>query len=269
MKNLLVSTRLHPLTQSITYEYKYEHTHSSWEIVLLLKGENITKVNGKTLEMHSNGILILSNMCTHKYEIKTKPYEHRDIYLSDDDMKKLCASIDSELYSSLIENEGYVFYAKEEQLSNLDYRLKLIESVNPVNLTKTEYSIIKTIISYILGLYIESKNKKKNCYPDWIQNLMFEMDKPDIMKENLDYIVKISNYSHEHLCRLFKKITGQRLNEYFIEKKMNHAVTLLLNTDYSVTRIATEIGYDSESYFIKSFKKFFGKTPNEYRKMQN
>jgi hypothetical protein len=47
---------------------------------------------------------------------------------------------------------------------------------------------------------------------------------------------------------------------------MTEAALLLSKDEYQVSDIAFQCGYNSVSYFIKSFKEVFGVTPNEYRK---
>ena len=269
MEQLINITRLHPITKSVSIEYKHVHTHDFWEIVLLIKGKNYTQADKSTLEMHAHDIIILPHKIAHRYDIKSKPYEHRDIYISDSDMRALCAAIDKDLYSSLLEDPCYIFRMKDEVLFDINNRLKMIETILPINLTANEVNIAKTIVTYILGLRLESKGKNSNDYPEWVKKLMDEMQNPSVMQENLDYFARITSYSPEHLCRQFKKITGRGLNEYFVEVKMRHAASLLTSTDYSITDIANEVGYDSVSYFIKCFKKHYGKTPLEYKKFNS
>ena len=52
-----------------------------------------------------------------------------------------------------------------------------------------------------------------------------------------------------------------RLNEIRIE----HAKKLLRSSNAKITDIAIQIGYNDEKYFIRTFKKCTGMTPNEYR----
>ncbi|MFW6306098.1 MAG: response regulator transcription factor [Bacillota bacterium] len=69
-----------------------------------------------------------------------------------------------------------------------------------------------------------------------------------------------------YLSRLFKKETGMTLTEYITELRINEAKKLLVETDYTITAIAEEIGYYNYSYFSKIFKEIVGFTAGEYRK---
>jgi AraC-like DNA-binding protein len=48
---------------------------------------------------------------------------------------------------------------------------------------------------------------------------------------------------------------------------MGEAVKLLMETDVLVKEIALSVGFVNENYFFTVFKKQFGITPNEYRRM--
>lgn len=72
--------------------------------------------------------------------------------------------------------------------------------------------------------------------------------------------------SPNYLSKLFRKETGSSLSVYIQNVRMSRAKQLLLETNYSISEIATETGYPSFAHFSKQFKKFVGKTPNEYRK---
>ena len=54
--------------------------------------------------------------------------------------------------------------------------------------------------------------------------------------------------------------------DYLIEYRIRAAKKLLETTDYSITDIALNCGFNSTSYFTKLFHRSCGKTPNAYRK---
>ena len=74
------------------------------------------------------------------------------------------------------------------------------------------------------------------------------------------------NMSYSYFSRCFKKITGRSFKKYLNEVRIRHAEQLLMTTDYSVTRIASECGYNNVSYFISVYKALRGSTPSNDRK---
>ncbi len=71
--------------------------------------------------------------------------------------------------------------------------------------------------------------------------------------------------SPDHLTRSFKKRFNLTVSDYIMQQRMLMAGELLEKTNMSVTMVSAEVGYGNYSYFIKLFKKFFGKTPREYQ----
>ncbi|MDO5594904.1 MAG: helix-turn-helix transcriptional regulator, partial [Eubacteriales bacterium] len=66
--------------------------------------------------------------------------------------------------------------------------------------------------------------------------------------------------------KLFKEFTGQTFSQYLTGLRMKHARQYLSQGDYTVSQIAYMCGYNSVSYFIQTFKKFFGETPKQFEK---
>lgn len=75
--------------------------------------------------------------------------------------------------------------------------------------------------------------------------------------------------SPAYLSRLFKKETGISFGEYVNKQKIEEASSLLLYTEYSDTEISNLLGFSSQSYFIKIFKKYKNTTPRKYKQQYN
>lgn len=65
----------------------------------------------------------------------------------------------------------------------------------------------------------------------------------------------------------FKKYTGQSVNHYLIQLRLNMASTLLRDTELPVDEICERTGFSDISYFSKAFKKRLSYTPSEYRRI--
>ena len=73
------------------------------------------------------------------------------------------------------------------------------------------------------------------------------------------------NVNSSYLSTLFKKETGTTLTEYVNKKRIRHAVFLLNTTTMQIQMVAQHCGIPDVNYFTKTFKKYIGKTPKEYR----
>ena len=102
---------------------------------------------------------------------------------------------------------------------------------------------------------------------------------PSVLQTSLDYIEhhlqehltieelsQIEGLSTDQYTKAFRTETGVSPGRYIRQKRLDLAKISLLKEDQSIKEIASQIGYQDESYFTRSFKKYVGKTPREYRK---
>lgn len=80
----------------------------------------------------------------------------------------------------------------------------------------------------------------------------------------LDDIASYLEVSSFYLSKLFKKATGRNFTDLLAEKRVEKAKTLL-RSQMSVKEITFAVGFNSQNYFTKVFKKYCGITPTEYK----
>jgi AraC-like DNA-binding protein len=73
-------------------------------------------------------------------------------------------------------------------------------------------------------------------------------------------------YLHpDYLRKAFKKEFGDAPLHYLLRKRVEYASALLLLTDLSVKETALRSGFENSYYFSRTFRKFQGSTPSEFR----
>ena len=55
-------------------------------------------------------------------------------------------------------------------------------------------------------------------------------------------------------------------NDYIKKIRMETAAELLLTTNMTAAEVAYKVGFEDQYYFSKSFKKYYGLPPSQYRK---
>lgn len=73
--------------------------------------------------------------------------------------------------------------------------------------------------------------------------------------------------SPNYICMVFKQATGQTINQYTTQVRMEQAKKLLAKQELRITDIGAGVGYAEPGYFNKLFKKYAALTPKEYRQM--
>ena len=84
------------------------------------------------------------------------------------------------------------------------------------------------------------------------------------------HVARCIDYIYDHLdtritARLFKQETGQTISDYISDCKITTAQNMLVDSDYSPTKISAALAFPSQSYFTTVFRKKTGMTPGQYR----
>lgn len=95
-----------------------------------------------------------------------------------------------------------------------------------------------------------------------IKQYIYKNYNKDISVEQLaDMVCLAPNY----LSSIFKKETGENLSKFIKSYRMLKAKEMLDNTYEKIVNISNAVGYQNVSYFCKSFREYFGVTPQKYR----
>lgn len=79
-------------------------------------------------------------------------------------------------------------------------------------------------------------------------------------------IAGIANMTETSFCRYFKTRTLKNFTKFLTEIRISYACQLLSNTNYSVTNVCFESGFNELPYFTRQFKKVMSLSPQEYQK---
>jgi AraC family transcriptional regulator len=69
-----------------------------------------------------------------------------------------------------------------------------------------------------------------------------------------------------HLCRSFRRATGQTLHAYREQVRLSAALERLEDGENDLTRLALDLGYSSHSHFSAAFRQSFPATPSQARR---
>lgn len=96
-----------------------------------------------------------------------------------------------------------------------------------------------------------------------VKNYIYENYREDLNLESLAEKVYLSS---GYLSFIFKKETGMNLNRFIRVVRMEKAKEFLCNTNMKVAQVSEEVGFANVSYFCRSFREYYGSSPESYRK---
>lgn len=86
---------------------------------------------------------------------------------------------------------------------------------------------------------------------------------------SLSHAANEAGMSESYFSRCFKDELGMSFIDYTIKLRMEKAKELLQAPDSKTYEVAHAVGYSDYPHFSKSFKKYIGLSPNEYKKRLN
>ena len=74
------------------------------------------------------------------------------------------------------------------------------------------------------------------------------------------------NVSYHSVYRKIKEQTGLTPSRYVCAKRLQRAIYLLDNSEFSIQQIAYKVGFSTQAYFTRCFVNEMGCPPTQYRK---
>lgn len=181
-------------------------------------------------------------------------------------------------------------YGSRELLNDFDF-LKI--SGNPkISLSSEDVIAVTNILERLRKEYSDTPRADLNIVQSYLITLFYEMNKnavksskgisasemittkfKELIHENIktqhqvNYYSSLLNVTPNHLNKCVKTVTGKSAVKWIDDNILLEAKYLLFQTTLSVGEIATEVGFEDQSYFSRFFKKAEGVSPIRYRKM--
>lgn len=196
-----------------------------------------------------------------------------DIMMPKKDGLELCAQIKEDLRVGhvpviLMTAKSMVVHIKEGFLSGADDYI-----VKPFSID---------VLIYRIRNILESREKLRKIYgkkfspeaigieivlsSDRFTQKFFEVIEKNISNPelNVDLLCREIGLSRTNLYRKLKAITELSPVELIRNKRLEIAAKLLLESDYSVSEISVDVGFNSHAYFTQCFKQVYGYSPTEF-----
>lgn len=83
---------------------------------------------------------------------------------------------------------------------------------------------------------------------------------------SVDMLAKNLSLNKNYFIKIFRQETGTTPNQYIIESRLFYAKLLLVQTELPIQQIASDCGFNTASYFAKTFREKYSLSPMGYRK---
>lgn len=258
------------------------HWHEGIEMIYAeyAEGEIEVYTVDKTYRLNTGDFIILNAKMCHAVYARAKKGEKNRL---------LVVKFNPDIFftSSDFDSVKFItpFVMNNEKINRYFSSKIMVNSPIPNLMRKLEKEYVNKRIAYLLEM--------KSCVYSIIVYLIREYFKDDkvfstivsvtasnrsILRKALDYIeekyyedlspteiAKECNISYSYFAKLFKNYSGMSFIQYLNKIRIAEAEKLLLATDLNNTEIASSVGFNYKSYFMKQFKLNRGMTPKKFR----
>ncbi|MEM9077695.1 MAG: AraC family transcriptional regulator, partial [Bacteroidota bacterium] len=249
----------------------YWHFHPEYELVYI-EGASATRHVGDSISsyMESDLVFIGSNIphLNFDYGVQTD-YIKEVLHIKPSFKDNVLLNI-SELEDilRLFERSGHgiVFTGKTKE--QIGIRLKTLYELSPFEMFMQSIQILKVLANskdYFLlhdHPYVNTYRKKEQ---DRLRSIHEFVDRNYQHKIAIKEVANLCNLGTESFCRYFKKTTGSTFTNFLNQYRISQAKRLLL-MGKNVSETCYECGFESLSYFNRTFKKISNQNPSDFRK---
>lgn len=101
-------------------------------------------------------------------------------------------------------------------------------------------------------------------------NRVFEYIERNLDRDlSLLSLSEIAFFSPFHFHRIFKAISGETIGEYVTRRRIEKSALDLIHKNIAVAEIYLKYGFNDNSSYTRTFKKFYGVSPTEFRKQNS
>lgn len=272
--------------------FSRRHQHDFFEIMFVMSGSTEQKIEDQNYLYHEGQCCLMNHTVRHR-ELPSKNTTLYFLMLSDDFISKLVAndfSFNEDGILNQRHNTIYDFFQSSLSIRDkqyLDFYPKVpIERITPLledlfdklaeesrRFSFGSYAAAQGIIAKIIGimldysLYTSRKISVNNSKEEYLFIQIQRLLESHSGKISRQEISDILHYSSSYLNKIVNRSVGMSLLEYRKFFMIKEAARLLSCTDKTISEIIDDLGFSGRTYFNSLFKKQYGVTPAQYRKV--
>lgn len=258
-----------------------EHIHSYLELNYVYSGACPQTIDQKSIILKKNQVLLIDTDCPHSVEIlgekdimisilidKSFLRDHLFSQLSKDSIlsRFFIQSMDERT-----KHDHYLlFHSEKNRRIPLFFHEFFCECFDPsINSSDIITHLFYLIMSELINVYENDMAKEERVSVAGQIAPIIRYIERNFQTCTLETVAEFFHLSPNYISTLLKRYTKQTYIQMIQTLKLDYAAKLLKNTEFSITEISNEAGYENVSFFYKKFYARFGCSPKDYRNSVN
>lgn len=253
------------------------HWHDDIELVAVLSGDMYYNVNGGIQHLkEGEGIVVNARQLHFGYSPDKTDCEFICVLLHP---MLLCANryMEQKLVAPLLENPAFSYHLLT---AGREWEVEVIELTRRIYQIQEEQEegyllLLQSLFFQIWHLFYRHMFSKENRetrpahHLDTLKEMMEYIRQHYPEKMTLEDIAVSGKVCKSTCCQIFKSYLHQAPIGYLTRYRLDRGRELLRKTPLTVSEVGYAAGFSSASYFTEQFRRTFGCTPSQYRKMEN
>lgn len=245
------------------------HRHDFHSIFFILEGKSTQEIDFQEYELTKNQVMLIPQGAIH-WEKKIKGLSGYTILFKDDFFSNAQKQLLLGLLQYALALRKLLIPIKEKDLSIIKSYFELLMAEQQAEINQNQTFILQNLMLALLnkleGL-IQNLPEINSfiSYRKPFQRFVQIVDETFLQQQKLDFYALHLNLTKRKLNEIVKQVTGQTASNFIIDRIILEAKRELCFSEKTVKEIAYELGYESQYYFSRIFKKRTGKSPEEFR----
>lgn len=259
----------------VNYGYPTLHTHEYYELLCILNGSIMHLINGESYLMRAGDCCLIRPSDCHCLEMPTssgedKPFLDVNFMAKPAFFERVAEVFEPSLLPEILRNPTPLrFSVSTATLAEIERTCLYIQK--PVDQpAHADVMVCKAMVTRLISECLQTHfSEAHDTYPAWLENFIVSLHDPTNFQKNLTELTQTIPYSYSYIQRQFREYLGTPIVAYRNSVKMASAKNLLTSTQMLVSEIAFYLGFDSVAHMNHLFKRTYGYSPLELRRLKH
>lgn len=256
------------------------HNHDYYEMVYVYHGGCVNTFRDHKVIMSQGDVLLVNPNVLHSMHtlrdedcvfniMLSRPLLEESMLLLLADNKLVSHFIVSYMYQ-INTSQDFLYFPARENVQVDDVATNLIYEL--LHRPPGSGSVVEHLLVVLFTLLARIHAEENRINADMQSKISSLPDIISYINQNsktvsLSILEEKFSYSTGYISRMIRQHCGQSFTQLVHNAKLQRAREILKTTDISIEQTAEEAGFQDSQYFSKIFKKKFGLTPGQYRKL--